>query len=100
MDRLVAAGRPARALLESQRVIGSADQDLAGNHLLKMAFEAKIGVANGKELGVDRAVSGVTDRATFPHGFVLEDVRAALRGMATETALVERKESCAATDKG
>jgi hypothetical protein len=38
MNGLVTAGRPASALLDTQRVVGSADEKLTPAHLLEVAF--------------------------------------------------------------
>lgn len=82
------ARSPARALLHAHRVIRAADAKLTAVHLLEMALETEIRVARGEHLGVHRAVRAVTGRAALVHRLVLEDIRAALRGMTFQTALV------------
>jgi hypothetical protein len=85
MDGLVAARRPAGALLDALDELGmvsATDHNRASADLLEVTFQTKGGVAGGEELGVDRTVRGVTDRASFAHGFVFEHVRAPLRGVA------------------
>jgi len=81
----MAAGRPAGALLDAlkeQRVVGTPDHNGAAADALEMTFETKVGIADGEELGVDRTVGGVTDRAAFADGFMFEDVRPTLRLLA------------------
>jgi hypothetical protein len=56
MDGLVAARRPAGALLDALnelRMVSAADHNRASACLLEVTFEAKVGVAGGEELGVD-----------------------------------------------
>jgi hypothetical protein len=84
MYRLVATGSPASALLQTQRMVRSTNQQLAAADLLKVASQAKVRIANLKHLGIDRAVSGVASRAPFAQGLVLEHERSALGGMAAE----------------
>jgi hypothetical protein len=84
MHRLVATRRPASALRQAQRVVRSTDENRATANLLEVASQAKVRIANLEHFGVDRAVRGVTGRAAFAQGFVLENVRSALRGMAAE----------------
>lgn len=88
MNRLVAAGRPAGALLDAQRVIGSAKKDGAAGCALEVAFDAKIRVPRGQQFGVDRSVRGVTCRASLPQGLVLKGMRPSLGGMALKARLV------------
>jgi len=88
VNRFVAAGGPAGALTDANGVIRTADEYLGAIDLLEMTLEAQIGVAGGQQFGVDRAVRGVTGRATFPHGFMLENLRAVLVRVAAETALI------------
>jgi len=98
VNRLVTPSGPAGALLNSQRVVGSSDQNLASAYLLEMAFHAEVRVPNGQHLRVDRSMSGVTDGASLAQGFVFEHVKTALGGMAAEAAFVFRKLRGAATD--
>ena len=88
MHRLVATASPASALLQTQRMVRSADEQLAALNLLEVASQAEVRIADLEHFGVDRAVRGVTGRAPFAQGFVLEDVRSALFGMAAEAEFV------------
>ena len=72
-------------------MIRSPNQKLPTRDLLEMAFHAQVGVADRKQLRVDRAVGRVTNRAAFAGGFMLEHIRATLAGMAAKTTLVLRK---------
>lgn len=93
MDRGVAAGTPTAAEPEFIRVIFAPNDDLsrADERALRLsvALEAKIIVAFGEQLGIDRAVRVVADRAAFTQGFVLEDERFALLAMALGAGLIE-----------
>ena len=89
MNGFVAARRPARALLQASRVIGTPNKDGSALNLLEMAFQAQIGVAHGQQLGVDTAMDRVTCRAAFPHGFVLEHKRAALGRMTFQAGFAQ-----------
>ena len=87
----MAARRPAGALLDALNeagMVGTTNHDRAPADLLEVTFETKVGIAGGEELGVDRTVRGVTDRASFAHGLVFEHVRATLRGVAPEATFV------------
>jgi hypothetical protein len=91
MDGLMAARRPARALLEAlneKGMVGATNENRASADPLKVTLKTKVGVAGGEELGVDRAVRSVADRASFADGFVLEHVRTTLRSVTPETAFV------------
>lgn len=88
MNSFVAASGPTGALLHAQGVVGAANEKLAAGHLLEVAFQAEVGVPLGQQFGVDGPMSRVAGRAAFPHGFMLEDKRTALGGMATEAAFV------------
>jgi hypothetical protein len=46
MNGLVTAGRPTSALLDTQRVVGSADEKLTPAYLLEVAFQTEVGVAH------------------------------------------------------
>lgn len=48
MDRFVASGCPARALLDADGVIGSPDQQPASAHLLEVTFHAEVGITGGQ----------------------------------------------------
>lgn len=96
MDCLVAAGRPAGALLETHRVIGTADANDAALHLLEVAAQAEIRVTHRQHLRVHGTVRVVTSRATLAQCFMLEHERTALRRMALEAVFVLREQGCAA----
>lgn len=82
------AGGPASALLDAQRVVRTADEKRAAADLLEMAFQTQVGVAFGEQFGVDRAMRGMTGRAAFMHGLVLEYERPALGGMAAKATFI------------
>ncbi len=48
MNGFMTAGRPATALLQADRMIGAADQNLAALDLLEMALEAERGITRGQ----------------------------------------------------
>ena len=79
-------------------MIVSANQNLAALHLLEMALHAEVRVPDGEQLGVHCAVSTVTSRATFVHGFVLKHVRTTLSRVALETGFILCAQSGAASD--
>ena len=76
--------------MNSQGMIGTADQDLTAGNLLEVTFQAEIGVAHREHFGVHRAVGGMADRAPFPGSLVFENVRPALVGMTAKTIFVFR----------
>ena len=85
------AGRPAGALLEPLNeagMVGAADHDRAPADLLEVTFQTKVRIAGGEELGIDRTVWSVTDRAPFAHSLMLEHVRATLGSVASEAGLI------------
>ena len=89
MDGFVASGRPAGALLQASGVIFATDEDCSTRSLLlEVAFEAKVGIAHGEHLGVDAAMGGMADGATFLHRLVFEYVRPALGRVAFKTVFV------------
>ena len=90
MNRLVATGRPASALLKAHSVIGPSDEQSPATDLLEVAFQAEVRVTNGQHLGVHRAVRIVTHDAAFAHGFMLENKRPALGGMTANAGFVCR----------
>ena len=96
MHRFVAARRPATALLQARGVVGTANQNRAAFDLLKMAFEAKIGIAHGQQFRVHAAVRRVTSSATFRQRFVFEDIRTALGRVTLQTIFFLREQPCAA----
>ena len=76
MHRLVTAGRPAGALLQPQRVIGTADQNLGPVYCSKWHLQAKIGVPLHQQFGIDRAVRVVAGRAAFAQRLMFKNVTA------------------------
>jgi hypothetical protein len=101
MDGLMAARRPAGALLDAlheEGMVGATNRNRAPADLLEVTFETKVGVACGEEFGVNGTVRGVTDRASFADGLVFEHVRATLRGVAPKAAFVGVQQRSAATD--
>ena len=84
----MAAGVPARALLQTHGVVGAANENPAAGDLLEMAFHAKVRVARGEHLRIHRTVRGVANSAAFTQGLMFKSLRAALRGMARETIVV------------
>ena len=88
----MATGGPTSALLNAQRMIRAANQQASRIDLLEMAFQTKVRVAHREEFCVYRAVRGVTNGAAFARGFVLENVRATLRLVTSEAALVLREQ--------
>jgi hypothetical protein len=82
-------------------MVETADKDLtAGGLLLEMAFEAERCVALREEFLVDGAVGEVAGGASFAHGFVFEDVGAALGGVALEAGIVFGEECGVTADDG
>ena len=96
MHRFVAACRPATALLQSGGVVGAANQNRAARHLLEMAFETKVGIPHGQQLGVDAAMRRVTGGAAFAQRLVFKHIRSALGGMALQTVFILRTQHRAA----
>ena len=69
----MASGGPAGSHLQKRRVIGIADQNCSAETLrLRMATQAKVGVAFNEHFLIDRAVWVVTNGAAFAHRLVLE----------------------------
>ena len=99
MHRLVATRRPASALLQAQRVVRSANEQLAAADLLKVASQAEVRIANLEHLGIDRAVRRVAGRAALAQGLVLEHERSALGGMAAKAEFVLREQRGASARK-
>ena len=69
-------------------MISATNHNRAPAYLLEVTFQTKIGVAGGEELGIDRAVRGVTDGASFADGFMFKHVRTTLRRVALKTAFI------------
>ena len=93
----MATGGPARALGQTRGVIRIADENATGGGLLlEVALQAKRLVALVEHPLVHRAVGRMAADATLAHGFVLENKRPALRGMALQTGIVVGKELGAA----
>ena len=85
----VAASRPTGALLQETAVIDVPDQNLSRlSLLLKVAFQAKRGVALVEQSLVNGAVRRMADDTTLPQCFMLINPRPALRGVTLETGLV------------
>lgn len=96
VDRFVASGRPAGALLHAHSVIGTANEEPAATDLLHVAFEAEIRVALSQQLGINRAMDRVTGGAAFAHGFMLKDRRTTLSWVAAEAHVIQREQGSAA----
>ncbi len=56
VDRLVAAGTPARSLAQPRSVVHPADQNRPVLHLLEMAFQTQVRVAFGEQFVIDAPV--------------------------------------------
>jgi hypothetical protein len=98
VDGFMAAGGPARALLNPGGVIRATDENLAALHLLEMALETQVGIPGHQHLGIHRAMRAVTRGATFLHRFMLEDKRAVLRRMTFQAGGVLRFQGGAAAE--
>jgi hypothetical protein len=89
MNRFVTASAPAGAARHECGMVEIADVKLPSDALLlEVALEAEVLVARNQHLLVDAAMRIVAGGATFANGFMLEDKRAALRGMTFEAGLV------------
>ena len=96
----VASGRPAGALLQTSSVIFAADEDGSTRSLLlEVAFEAEVGIAHGQHLGVDAAMGGMADGASFLHCLVFKHVRPALGRVAFKTVFTLGEQGGAAAGK-
>ena len=96
----MASGRPAGALLQAAGVIFTTDEDGSTRTLLlEVAFKAKVGIAHGEHLGVDAAMGGMADRASFLHCLVFKHVRPALGRVAFKTVFILGKQGGAAAGK-
>ena len=83
MHRFVATRRPASTPAQKARMIAATDKNSSRRSLLlEMAFETKRGISLQQHLLVHRAVDGMANRASFTNGFVLENKRTMLRGVA------------------
>ena len=81
---------PAGALAQKERVIRVADEDAASGLLrLRMALQAKVGVALNKQLPVNGSVRIVADGAAFSESFVLEDKWTGLLAMALSARFIQ-----------
>jgi hypothetical protein len=67
---------------------------------LKMTFQAKVGVALDEHLVIDASMRVMAGGATFTNGFVLENERAALRGVALDASVALGGQRCAAAFNG
>src|SRR5690349_1907000 len=95
-------GAPAGSLAQAAggTVIGTADDNSGWRLLLEVAPETKIGIARDQHLVVHRAVRIVAGCATFPHRFMLEDERPALRRVALTAGIVLSQQRGPATLDG
>ena len=100
MNGFMTAGRPATAFLQTHRVIGAADQNLAALDLLEMALQAECRIARGQQFGVDAAMRRVTSGAAFVHRLVFEHIWSALGLMTLNAILLLREHLCAAARVG
>src|SRR5687768_12752946 len=83
VNGFMAARGPAGALAEERGVITAADDDNSRGCLgLEVTLQTEVGVALHQHLIVRRAVRIVAGGADFADGFVFENERAALRGVA------------------
>src|ERR1017187_7175080 len=100
MNGFVTAGAPAGTLAQLSIVGNPANQDAAAwLNLLKMAFQAQVGIPFGEHLGVDAAVRGMAGGAAFTQRLMLEHKRPLLRGMAFQTVFILGKQLGAAPAK-
>ena len=92
MHRRVATRADAGANPQIVGVVYQSDENLSGPHpktrLLRMAFEAEIGVALDQQFGVDRSVRIVTDDAAFAQRRVLKHVWSGLFPVTLRARLV------------
>ena len=92
MDRRVASGRPAGPHLQQRGVVGVPDVKAAAGNAraldLRMAPQAKVGVAGYEHFPVDGAMGIVTNGAAFAQRRVLEDEGPGLLAMALRAAFV------------
>ena len=101
VNRFMAAGRPAGALLQPARVIVIANENLAVRRLLlEMAFQAEIGVALREQFLIHRAMRRMAGDTTFANRFVFENEGPALRGVALQTGSVRAQHGEAAALHG
>ncbi len=89
----VAAGAPARALAQQQRMFEIADVNFTRARTLDLsvAFQAKVRIAFDQHLPIDGAVRVVANGAAFPQRFVLEDKGAGLLAVALGATFVEAR---------
>src|ERR1039457_708015 len=98
MDRRVTARRPTGALLQSHRVVGTPDKQLAATDLLEVALQTEVRIANTEQLGVDRPMDVVTGGSPFTQGIVFEGIGTTLGRMAAEAVVILGKQRRAAAD--
>lgn len=96
VDGLVASGCPAGADAHVAGVIDVANVNIsraarARPGHLRMAAKAKVGIANGEQLVVDRTVRIMAGRATFAQGRVLEREGARLFLMALRAIFIQAR---------
>lgn len=94
----MAAGRPARPLLQEIGVIDVAEKNCPRlGLLLEMAFQTESLIAFSQHALIDRAMRRMTGGATFAHRFVFENKRSALRRMTLRAGLVRAQKRDATT---
>ena len=96
MNRFVTPRRPTGAYLDAGCVVRTPNKDPAVIDLLEMTLQTQSGIALGQQLGIDGTVRFMTGRTTFADGFMLEDERASLSGVASDTEIIFRQEGGAA----
>lgn len=86
----VAAGSPAGAGLQQQRMICAANIDMAGGHgralHLRMAAQAQIGITDGEEILIHGTVWIMAHSTAFTHGRMFKNEGACLFAMALRAA--------------
>ena len=82
------ARRPTGALLQSHRVVGTPDKQLAATDLLEVALQTQVRIAHTQQLGIDRPVDIVAGGAAFAQRVVFEGIGTTLGGMATKAAFI------------
>ena len=98
MSRGVAAGGPARALAQQQRMVHVSDINLSNRPMLhlSMAFEAEVRIGFDQQLAIHRAVRVMAHGAAFSHRFVLENKWPGLLAVTLGAVLVKPRHGQAA----
>ena len=92
VNRRVASGAVTTSQSQVGRVVRLPDVDLTRRPgRLRVATETEVIVAVQEELGVDRTMRLMANRAAFAQGLVLEDHRARLLAMALRARLVQAR---------